>query len=315
MFIVAALYQFKAWPNFKEDKTKLFEFCQKHEIMGSLLVAHEGINGTVAGSREGITVLHTYLTQTLGFNDLEYKESFAHTAPFHRMKVRLKKEIVTLAQSGTDPHKKVGTYVQPEDWNALISEPDVLVIDTRNDYEYQIGTFKNALNPDIQTFTQFPEYLAKKIDPKKHKRIATFCTGGIRCEKATSYMLEQGYEEVYHLKGGILKYLEEIPESESLWEGSCFVFDQRVAVSHGLHIDNFSLCHACRSPLSDTDRGHTSYEHGVSCPHCIDKMSDADRARFREREKQIALSKERGETHIGVARHDDHGKRLKTSHT
>jgi UPF0176 protein len=233
------------------------------------------------------------------FTDLEHKESFADEHPFYRMKVKLKKEIVTLGVLGVSPTKKVGTYVKPEDWNALISDHNVILIDTRNDYEVDIGTFKGAIDPKTTTFREFPDYVAKHFDKTKHKKVAMFCTGGIRCEKASSYMMDQGFEEVYHLQGGILKYLETVPEAESMWEGECFVFDQRVAVKHNLEVGEFDQCYACRHPLSPIEMKSTQYTAGISCPYCYDKISEEKRARLTERQKQVILAKKRGEVHIG----------------
>ena len=252
--IVAALYKFADLPDYKTMQPGLLELCIKHGLKGTLLLAEEGINGTVAGSRAGIDALMAYLHADPRFAGIEHKESTADTMPFYRMKVRLKKEIVTLGVQGINPNKKVGTYVAPEDWNALIADPDVIVVDTRNDYEYGIGTFKGAVDPQTKTFREFPQYVKNNLDPARHKKVAMFCTGGIRCEKASSFMLEQGFEEVYHLQGGILKYLEKVLATESLWQGECFVFDQRVAVGHGLELGNHELCHACRHPVSPDDK-------------------------------------------------------------
>lgn len=298
-FIVAALYKFAKLNDYKTIQPALLAFCLDHDIKGTLLLAEEGINGTVAGSRENIDALLAYLKQDPRLVDLEHKESHAIEMPFFRMKVRIKKEIVTLGVEGIDPNYVVGTYVKPEDWNALISDPDVTLIDTRNDYEYGIGTFKGAIDPKTETFREFPQYVKDNLDKTKHKKVAMFCTGGIRCEKASAYMIEQGFEEVYHLQGGILKYLEEVPKEESLWEGECFVFDQRVAVKHGLEIGDYDQCHACRHPLSPEEMNSAHYVAGVSCPHCFDKLTEDKRARVTERQKQMALAKKRGEAHIG----------------
>lgn len=265
-----------------------------------MLVAHEGINGTVAGSRHAIDNLQQFLRADSRFNGIVFKEAESVEAPFLRTRVKLKKEIVTMGVPDTDPLKIVGTYVKPEDWNALITDPDVILIDTRNDYEVDIGTFQGAVNPHTTTFREFPEYEKSHLDPKKHKKVAMFCTGGIRCEKSTAYMKEQGYEEVYHLEGGILNYLEQIPEEGSLWQGECFVFDERVTVNHQLEAGSYDQCHACRMPISDDDKLSDAYAPGISCPHCIDKKSEADRERYRQRELQMQLSKQRGEAHIGA---------------
>ncbi|OAM52277.1 hypothetical protein A7981_01965 [Methylovorus sp. MM2] len=297
--IVAALYKFASLPNYKEMQPSLLALCINQGIKGTLLLAEEGINGTVAGTRTAIDTLIEHLHSDPRLADLDHKESFADTMPFYRMKVRLKKEIVTLGVPGIDPNKKVGTYVKPEDWNALISDPDVILIDTRNDYEYDIGTFQGAVDPHTTTFREFPDYVSKNLDPNKHKKIAMFCTGGIRCEKASSYMMEQGFEEVFHLQGGILKYLENVPAEESLWEGECFVFDQRVAVRHGLELGDYDQCYACRHPISPDEMASSQYVKGISCPHCFNQLSAEKRASITERQKQIELAKKRGETHIG----------------
>jgi UPF0176 protein len=298
-FIVAALYKFATLNDYQAIQPSLLNFCVTHHIKGTLLLAEEGINGTVAGSRADIDALILYLKQDHRLADLEHKESFADEMPFYRMKVRLKKEIVTLGVEGIDPNNKVGTYVKPQDWNALISDPDVILIDTRNDYEYDIGTFKGAIDPKTTTFREFPDYVSKNLDNKQHKKVAMFCTGGIRCEKASAYMMEQGFEEVYHLQGGILKYLEEVPPEESLWQGECFVFDQRVSVRHGLALGDYDQCHACRHPLSPAEMQSEAYVPGISCSYCFDKLSEEKRASVTERQKQIALAKQRGEAHIG----------------
>ncbi len=302
-YLTAALYKFVSLPNYKALHSPVLDACKANHIKGTLLLAEEGINGTIAGLPDDIHRLLNFLrTDPLFENklsDLEHKESFADEHPFYRMKVKLKKEIVTLGVPGVSPTKKVGTYVKPEDWNALISDPDVVLIDTRNDYEVGIGTFKGAIDPKTATFREFPEYVANHFDKTRHKKVAMFCTGGIRCEKASSYMMSQGFEEVYHLQGGILKYLETIPETESMWEGECFVFDQRVAVKHNLEIGDFDQCYACRHPLSPADMQSEHYVAGISCPHCFDKISNEKRARLIERQKQVELAKKRGEIHIG----------------
>lgn len=299
IYTVTALYKFVELPDYKEIQPRLQEFCIEHNIKGTLLLAKEGINGTVAGREEDIQALHTFLKADSRFADLEHKESYAEDMPFLRMKVRLKKEIVTLGVESVDPNKVVGTYVEPEDWNALISDPDVVVIDTRNDYEVEVGTFKNAINPKTTTFREFPDYVKKNLDKNKTKRVAMMCTGGIRCEKASSYMLQEGFEEVYHLKGGILKYLEKVPQEESLWEGECFVFDGRVTVGHGLDQGKYDQCHGCRFPITAEDKKSPKYEPGVSCPRCYDELTDQKLNRCRSRQKQIDLAKQRGEAHLG----------------
>jgi UPF0176 protein len=302
-FLTAALYKFVSLPDFKSFQAPILEACLSNNIKGTLLLAEEGINGTIAGLPKDIhNLLHFLRSDAIfenRFDDLEHKESFASEHPFYRMKVKLKKEIVALGVPGVSPTKKVGTYVKPEDWNALISDPDVILIDTRNDYEVDIGTFKGAIDPKTTTFREFPEYVAEHFDKTKHKKVAMFCTGGIRCEKASSYMMDQGFEEVYHLQGGILKYLEIVPESESMWEGECFVFDQRVAVKHNLEVGEFDQCYACRHPLSPAEMQSPQYTAGISCPYCYDKISEEKRASLTERQKQVILAKKRGEVHIG----------------
>ena len=298
MFTVAALYHFTRFDDPDALRAPLRDLCEEKDVRGSLLIAAEGINGTIAGPRAGIDAVLAHIRALPGCADLEWKESTAAEAPFARMKVRLKKEIVTMGVPGVDPKAKVGHYVRPEDWNALISAPDVAVIDTRNDYEIAIGTFEGAVDPETTTFREFPAWWQENKDRFHNKRIAMFCTGGIRCEKSTNYLIEQGVEEVYHLKGGILQYLEDVPEEDSLWHGECFVFDERVSVGHGLKEGPHLLCRACRRPLLPEDTTRPEYEKGVSCHQCLSEHSDADRARFRERQKQIELAKARGEHHL-----------------
>lgn len=298
--VVAALYKFVELPDYRELREPLLQHCLTNDIKGTLLLAAEGINGTVSGSREGIDSLKAYLEADERFHNLSYKESFDQEKPFYRMKVKLKKEIVTMGVQGIDPRHVVGTYVDPKDWNDLIADPDVVVVDTRNDYEYELGTFEHALNPDTKTFREFPDYVKDNLDPAKHKKVAMFCTGGIRCEKSTAYMKEQGFDEVYHLNGGILKYLEEVPKDESLWKGECYVFDNRVSVDHDLQPGKYDLCHGCRFPIRDEDKVSDKYIEGVACPSCFDSQTPEQRARFMERQKQIQLAKERNEAHIGA---------------
>ncbi len=300
MFIVAALYHFTRFPDPAAIKGPLAALACGRGVKGSLLLAPEGINGTIAGPREGIDAVLAHIRALPGCADLEWKEAEAATMPFGRLKVRLKREIVTMGQPDVDPRARVGHYVQPAEWNALISAPDVAVIDTRNDYEVAIGSFQGAVDPGTHSFGEFPAWWAANAHRFHNKRIAMFCTGGIRCEKSTNWLLQQGVEEVFHLKGGILKYLEEVPEDQSLWQGGCFVFDQRVAVGHGLAPTGHRMCHACRRPLSAADIAHPAFEDGVSCPQCIGEFSDARREGFRERQRQIALATARGERHLGV---------------
>lgn len=297
--VVCALYKFVRLENFEALRQPLLEVMEKHQVRGTLLLANEGINGTIAAEQAGIDATLAWLNSDDRLNPIESKVSYHDEMPFNRTKVKLKKEIVTMGVEGIDPNKVVGTYVEPKDWNALISDPDVVLVDTRNDYEYEIGTFENAVNPETTTFREFPDYVAKNLDPKKHKKVAMFCTGGIRCEKSTAYMKEQGFDEVYHLKGGILKYLEEVPEQDTLWKGDCFVFDERVAVNHQLEKSHYDQCHACRYPITEEDKLSPKYQQGVSCPRCYDTTTPEQRARFEERERQIQLAKRRGQNHIG----------------
>ncbi|MBK8814767.1 MAG: rhodanese-related sulfurtransferase [Methylococcaceae bacterium] len=297
--VVCALYKFVSLPDYQQIRQPLLDVMEGNQVKGTLLLAQEGINGTIAGSRKGVDSLLTWLKSDPRLAELEYKESFTDVPPFNRTKVKLKKEIVTMGVEGIDPQRVVGTYVSPKDWNELICDPDVLLIDTRNDYEYQVGTFKNAINPNTESFREFPQYIKDHLDPEKHKKVAMFCTGGIRCEKSTAYLKEQGFDEVYHLKGGILKYLEDVPAEETLWQGECFVFDDRVTVNHQLEKGRYDQCHACRLPITEADKASPMYEIGVSCPHCYDKKSPEQKQRFAEREKQIELAKLRGEKHIG----------------
>jgi UPF0176 protein len=299
MYTVAALYHFTRFDDPTALRGPLLDLCKSKGIMGTLLLAKEGINGTIAGPRAGIDAVLAHIRALPGCADLEHKESTASTPPFHRMKVRLKKEIVTMGQPDVDPVSRVGNYVDPADWNDLISAPDVAVIDTRNDYEVAIGTFEGAVDPETKSFGEFPEWWEKNKHRFHNKRIAMFCTGGIRCEKSTNYLMGQGVQDVYHLKGGILKYLEEVPQDQSKWDGECFVFDARVSVGHGLEEGPHILCHACRRPLRPEDRDNPAFEQGVSCHQCIDETSEADKGRFRERQKQMQLAKERGTHHIG----------------
>ena len=293
--VVAALYQFVALPDYHELREPLLQTLLEAGVKGTLLLAEEGINGTVSGTREGIDALRAWLDRDGRFAALEYKESLCAEQPFLRTKVKLKKEIVTLGVAGVDPNRQVGTYVEPQDWNALISDPQVLLIDTRNDYEVAIGTFEGAIDPQTTSFREFPEYVRAHFDPARHKKVAMFCTGGIRCEKASSFMLSEGFEEVYHLKGGILRYLEEVPETESKWRGDCFVFDNRVTVRHDLQPGDYDQCHACRTPISLEDRASPHYAPGISCPHCWDSLSEKTRAGARERQRQIELARERNQ--------------------
>lgn len=302
-FKVAALYKFVLLPDFKELREPILKLCRNQNIYGTLILAEEGINGTVAGSPHAIGALISYLKTANSLkgrlSDLDVKYSWADEQPFNRLRVRLKEEIVTLRAPEASPTKQVGTYVQPEDWNEVISDPDTIIIDTRNDYEVAIGTFKGAIDPKTETFTDFKTYTVENLDPEKHKKVAMFCTGGIRCEKASSYLLAHGFNQVFHLKGGILKYLEEVPEEESMWEGDCFVFDERVGVGHGLKQSDHVLCRSCRRPLSTEDRKRPEFKEGVECHYCKDERTDEEKARAAARQKQMLIAKQRGYSHLG----------------
>ena len=305
--VVAAVYKFVKLPDCAAMREPLLARCDALGITGTLLLAEEGINGTIAGTRSGIDKILEYLRSDPRLADLEHKESAAQQPPFYRMKVKLKKEIVTMGVPGINPTEQAGQYVKPENWNALISDadgllPGVLLIDTRNDYEVAVGSFKGALDPRITTFREFPEYVKNNIDPQHKPRVAMFCTGGIRCEKASAYMLQQGFSEVYHLQGGILKYLENVPPEESLWQGECFVFDQRVAVGQGLAPGHYELCYGCSRPITAEEKTSPQYQAGVSCPNCYDALTPEKRAAAMERQKQVALANQRGEKHIGKRR-------------
>ena len=298
--IVSALYHFVRLENPESLKEPLLSFLKDNSIRGTLILAAEGINGTVSGSRTAIDALYQWFNAHPQLKDVKSKESFHDEQPFYRTKVKLKKEIVTMGVEGIDPNRVVGTYVKPKDWNALISDPDVVLIDTRNDYEFDVGTFENAVNPNTASFREFPDYVAENLDPAKHKKVAMFCTGGIRCEKSTAYLKEQGFDEVYHLEGGILKYLEEVPQEESMWQGECFVFDYRVTVGHALKVGEYELCHACRKPLAPEDRQHEHFQAGLSCHHCFDSLTEKQQQRFAERQKQVEIARQRGMAHLGA---------------
>ena len=307
--IVCALYKFVTLENYQEMRQPLLDAMLNNQIKGTLLLAQEGINGTVSGPREGIDNLLAYLNADNRLSPVSTKESLHDEPPFYRTKVKLKKEIVTMGVEGIDPLKTVGTYVKPSDWNALIADPDVTVIDTRNDYEIEIGTFKHAIDPKTDTFREFPQYVKDNLDPDTNKKVAMFCTGGIRCEKSTAYLKEQGFEEVYHLEGGILQYLEDVPKEESLWEGDCFVFDNRVAVNHDLEKSIYDQCYACRLPITEEDKATPEFEPGVSCPKCAGTHTAEQIERFREREKQVQLAQSRNESHVGSDAHNAMTKR------
>ena len=302
-YLTTAMYHFVKLPHFQNLQKPLLNFCISRSIKGTLLLADEGINGTLAGPEKFILELLYYLKNDPifegNFKNLAHKESWSDKSPFYRMKVKLKKEIVTLGVPGVSPTKIVGKYVKPKDWNSIISDPEVILIDTRNDYEFEIGTFKNALNPKTRTFREFPDFVNSHLDPKENKKIAMFCTGGIRCEKASSYMMSMGFNDVYHLEGGILKYLEEVKAEESLWQGECFVFDQRVAIKHGLEVGDYDQCYACRYPLSQEDVQSNNYTPGISCPHCYNAHTPEKLKALTERQKQVILAKNRGIEHLG----------------
>lgn len=297
MMVVATFYKFTKLSDFAEMQNPLLSFCEVQGVKGTILLAPEGINGTIAGVRQAIDSVLAYLRCDSRLTDLEHKESFAQQPPFERMKVRLKKEIVTLGLP-VDPTEQVGTYVSPQDWNTLVTDPDVIIIDTRNDYEVKIGSFQGAINPETHSFREFPEYVQKNLDPNQHKKVAMFCTGGIRCEKASAYMRSQGFQEVYHLQGGILKYLEEVPQAESLWQGECFVFDERIAVQHGLEPGTYDMCLGCGHPINDEDKLSPHYQQDICCPHCFDSLTlekrDSRSERLRQRMEAKIRSKKVG---------------------
>jgi UPF0176 protein len=286
VYTIAALYHFAP-----VDAPRLRAACKERfaalGLCGSLLVAPEGINGTLAGSKENIDAMLDFLSIETGLDKADVKFSAASLKPFNRLKVRLKREIITFNQASANPANK-GQYVSAKDWNALIKDPDVLVLDTRNAYETAMGVFEGAVDPALSTFTQFAGYVRKNLNPAKQKKVAMYCTGGIRCEKASAFMKAEGFEEVYHLKGGILKYLEEVPAEESLWRGECYVFDKRMAVGHGLSTGNYAMCYCCGAPVSKADREKPQFEEGVSCPSCHAAISEADKSRFRQRQRQMA---------------------------
>lgn len=297
--VILALYKFVTLNDYKLLRQSLLKLMHKHQLKGTLLLAKEGINGTIAGERKDIDAILAWLQLDQRFIGLESKESYADKTPFCHSKVKLKQEIVTLGVADIDTKAMSGTYVKPKSWNALITETDVLLIDTRNDYETKIGSFKGAISPKTKTFREFVNYAKVNLDPKKHKKIAMYCTGGIRCEKSTAYLKSQGFDKVFYLKGGILKYLQDIPLAQSTWQGECFVFDNRVAVNHNLAKGGYDQCYACRHPITEADKNDKYYLSGVSCPNCYNKATKKQRQRFQEREKQMQLAKQRHEYHIG----------------
>jgi len=296
---VAAFYKFVPLENIESLQRAIRETCVDAGLLGTILLAHEGINGTIAGPVDGVAGLFRHLRAFPGLEDLDNKVSYCSRNPFYRMKVRLKKEIVTLGVEGVNPRQDAGEYIAPELWNELIRQPDVRLVDTRNDYEVGLGTFDGAENPNTQSFRDFPAWVEENLDPDKDQQVAMFCTGGIRCEKSTAFLKELGYKNVYHLEGGILNYLEKIPPEKSMWQGDCFVFDNRVTVDHDLAEGRFELCPACRMPLSEDDRQSPRFKKNISCPKCFDRLTPERRASLEERGRQIELAAARGEKHIG----------------
>ena len=299
-YLNVAFYKFVHFPNYTSYQSKILNFCVERNIKGTILLAEEGINGAAVGTKKNIYELLNFLKTDNRFSDITHKESYSEEIPFHRMRVKLKKEIVSLGRPNINLSNRSGIRVDPKNWNILLADPDVVLVDARNDYEYQIGTFKNAISPKTTNFREFPAFIKEKLNTKKNKKIAIFCTGGIRCEKASSYMLSKGFENVYQLNGGILKYMDEIETDKSLWKGECFVFDSRVSVDFELAEGNYEQCYACRRPLSEKDLQSNLYQKGISCPYCINETSDAQRASFRERQQQVELAEKRNEKHIGV---------------
>lgn len=284
-YLIATFYKFANISHLRAKKQQILAWCQAEYIKGTIILAEEGINGTIAGQEKAIATVLAQLRSLPNLADLEHKESTAQKLPFVRLKIKIKSEIVTLGLPKVKPNQQVGTYVNPQDWNQVIADPEVVVIDTRNDYEVEIGSFKRARNPHTQSFREFPQYIAQNLNPQENPKVAMFCTGGIRCEKASSYLLSQGFKEVYHLKGGILKYLENISPEESMWEGECFVFDERVAVKEGLELGSHELCYACGHPISEADKDSPQYESHISCPHCYEQLTPEKKARQIERRR------------------------------
>ena len=300
MIHVAALYRFARFPDPHALRQPLLDLCNAHGIKGTLLLAHEGINGTIAGPADALDEILAHIRALPDCAAITVKHSTAATMPFHRMKVRIKREIVTMGEPAIDPLDGTGTYVKPADWNALIDAPDTIVIDTRNAYEVKVGTFANAVDPDTASFSDFPAWARAHRADLEGKRIAMFCTGGIRCEKSTAFLKAEGLSDVFHLEGGILKYLEDVPAEDSRWHGECFVFDERVAVGHGLAPGTHALCRACRMPVSEEERASPLFEEGVACPACAGSRDDTKRAAYAERHRQVQLAEQRGDAHIGA---------------
>ncbi|MEG5055796.1 MULTISPECIES: oxygen-dependent tRNA uridine(34) hydroxylase TrhO [unclassified Microcoleus] len=302
-FLTAALYKFVELPDFADLKVPLLDCCNNNNVKGTILLAQEGINGTIAGSSEGVHAVLAFLRSDPRFADMVHKESFSEKAPFYRLKIRLKREIVTMGVPDINPRLMAGKYVKPDEWNKLLDDPDVVVVDVRNDFEVSLGTFEGAINPKTKSFSELPEWVRRETALRNKPKVAMFCTGGIRCEKSTAFLRSQGFEEVYHLEGGILKYLETVPEAESRWEGECFVFDERVSVGQDLKPGNYELCRGCRHPISQEDKASEFFVLGVSCPHCHDSKTETKKQALSERQRQIELAKRRNQVHIG-ARYD-----------
>jgi UPF0176 protein len=301
---ICSLYKFVTLDDYTYFRQPLLNLMKANHIKGTLILAQEGINGTVSGTENALNTLLKWLRADRRLKDIGYHISYHETRPFHRCKVKLKNEIVSMGIESVDPRQDKGQYVSPEQWNQLLEDPEVMVIDTRNEYETQIGTFKNAINPNTRAFREFPDYADKYLSSSQYKKVAMFCTGGIRCEKSTAYLKQKGFEEVYHLKGGILNYLKQMPEDRSKWYGECFVFDNRVAVDHDLQKGQYDQCFACRRPITDQDKQSHKYAPGVSCPHCYDQLTIEQMERFKERQRQTELARQRGEPHIGMEVND-----------
>ena len=302
--LVATLYKFVEVIDLNALQDQLYSICKKNEVMGTILIANEGVNGTISAKPKNLKKALISIQKDDRLSNIEIKYSSTDKQPFHRMKVRLKKEIVTIGLPEINPNKTVGSYIKPEDWNDIISDPDVILIDTRNKYETKIGSFKNAIDPQTGSFREFPKWVKnfKAEKGNENKKIAMFCTGGIRCEKASSLMKEEGFDEVYHLQGGILKYLEKVENKNSLWEGECFVFDQRVCLTEDLEVGSYKMCFACRMPISTSDKMHKYFVQGESCHHCFKSSNDKQKKRFKERQKQIELSRKKNQLHIGQSK-------------
>ena len=298
-FTVATFYLFADLLDYEKKQPITEEFCKKKSVFGTIILAPEGINGTISGERKNIEDTLDFFRKDERLSNLPTRLSYTDRKTFHRMRVILRPEIVTLGDPSVNPNEAVGQYVEPEDWNALIEDPEVTLIDTRNDYECEVGTFKGAIDPETETFGEWPDYVTKNLNPEKNPKIAMFCTGGIRCEKASAHLLKNGFKDVFHLRGGILNYLEKIPESKSNWQGDCFVFDHRVAVKHGLEQGDYEICFGCRWPISKSDLDSPKYEPGISCPKCADDLTEDRRERLQERQKQVILAGKRNSSHIG----------------